>query len=319
MRNNTLVSTISTKHHTIAINYNNHNLDLSYITSNIIAMRVPTSETLPLLQQYFYERHKNKIRVLSLCREDFNNFNKNLFAPLPYVIYPLIDHESPSIAEIDMICQDIDTYLKSDKDNTVVIHCHSGKGRTGLVIICYLLYSLMLDNIEQAHRLVNERRTDNNSCAKNPCQKRYVFYYERYLQLKKEKKITSVNDIKHETTITKLKVFVNEGNDQYDCVVVNNMKVIEVVEVDKEEKEVNIKVNGDVKLYFITKGMYGNSNKDIYSLFSMCEYMTSFNTFFEKEKSIIELNDKKDIDKIYKINSPSKYDKIKISIGLNNK
>ena len=101
--------------------------------------------------------------------------------------------------------------------------------------------------------------------------------------------------------------------------VVNNMKVIEVVEVDKEEKEVNIKVNGDVKLYFITKGMYGNSNKDIYSLFSMCEYMTSFNTFFEKEKSIIELNDKKDIDKIYKINSPSKYDKIKISIGLNNK
>ena len=47
--------------------------------------------------------------------------------------------------------------------------------------------------------------------------------------------------------------------------------------------------------------------------------MTSFNTFFEKEKSIIELNDKKDIDKIYKINSPSKYDKIKISIGLNNK
>ena len=39
MRNNTLVSTSSTKHHTISINYNNHNLDLSYITSNIIAAK----------------------------------------------------------------------------------------------------------------------------------------------------------------------------------------------------------------------------------------------------------------------------------------
>lgn len=314
MRNNT-IATSSTKHHTIAIKYNNYNLDLSYVTSNIIAMRVPTEETLPLLKNYFYERHKNKVRILSLCREDFNNFNNDLFSPLPYVIYPLIDHESPSIEEIETICKDIDTYLKSDKDNTVVIHCHSGKGRTGLIIICYLLYSMTFDNIEQAHKLVNEKRTDNNSCAKNPCQKRYVLYYERYLQLKKEKKISNVNDLSHWSTITKIKVDLNDN--VYDCVIVNNMKVIEVIEIDNKEKEVNIRVNGDVKLYFIIKGMYNNN--DIYSLFSLCEFMTTFNTYFEKERSVIELNDKKDIDKIYKVKSPSKYDKIKIVIGLNNK
>jgi phosphatidylinositol-3,4,5-trisphosphate 3-phosphatase/dual-specificity protein phosphatase PTEN len=37
-------------------------------------------------------------------------------------------------------CQDIDRYLTLHPSNLVAIHCKAGKGRTGLLIACYLLY-----------------------------------------------------------------------------------------------------------------------------------------------------------------------------------
>jgi len=31
-------------------------------------------------------------------------------------------------------------FLQANPDNVVAVHCKDGKGRTGLIIVCYLLY-----------------------------------------------------------------------------------------------------------------------------------------------------------------------------------
>ena len=38
------------------------------------------------------------------------------------------------------MCLVFDGTQQNDPDNIVAVHCKAGKGRTGLIIVCYLLY-----------------------------------------------------------------------------------------------------------------------------------------------------------------------------------
>jgi len=44
----------------------------------------------------------------------------------------------------------VDRFLEEDEQNVVVIHCIAGKGRTGTVIACYLLYKSFYTAPEEA-------------------------------------------------------------------------------------------------------------------------------------------------------------------------
>lgn len=51
-----------------------------------------------------------------------------------------MDHNAPAFELLLPCCAHMHSYLQNDQDNIVAVHCKAGKGRTGLIIVCYLLY-----------------------------------------------------------------------------------------------------------------------------------------------------------------------------------
>jgi phosphatidylinositol-3,4,5-trisphosphate 3-phosphatase/dual-specificity protein phosphatase PTEN len=64
----------------------------------------------------------------------------------------------------------------------VAINCRAGKGRTGTVICCYLLFSGRFDNVEDAFDYYSKKRFNAGEGVTQPSQKRYVYYFYQLLQ-----------------------------------------------------------------------------------------------------------------------------------------
>ena len=47
------------------------------------------------------------------------------------------------------------------KEPVVAIHCKAGKGRTGLIICCFLLFTEVFDSVEEAISHYDQTRTKN--------------------------------------------------------------------------------------------------------------------------------------------------------------
>lgn len=52
-------------------------------------------------------------------------------------------------------------------ENVVVIHCLAGKGRTGTVICCYLLYSGRFNNVNDALNYYGKKRFHGEGLSVN--------------------------------------------------------------------------------------------------------------------------------------------------------
>jgi phosphatidylinositol-3,4,5-trisphosphate 3-phosphatase/dual-specificity protein phosphatase PTEN len=162
-------------------------LDLSYITKRIIAMGFPSEkrEALyrnPLSEVYrFFEKlHENNYYIYNLCAEKERIYDPSKFHGR-VKHFPFYDHNAPPINLIDECCKDIKNWL-DDPGHMVGIHCKAGKGRTGLIICCYLMFDGICATSEEALIYYGNQRTIDGKGVTIASQKRYIRYYERVLK-----------------------------------------------------------------------------------------------------------------------------------------
>ncbi|CAG7889800.1 unnamed protein product [Brassica rapa] len=168
-------------------------LDLTYITENIIAMGFPAGDMSSGFFGYvegFYRnqmeevisfletQHKGKYKVYNLCSERL--YDVSLFEG-KVASFPFDDHNCPPIHLITSFCQSAYSWLKEDIENVVAVHCKAGMARTGLMICSLLLYLKFFPTAEECMDFYNQKRCVDAKGLVLPSQIRYVKYFERIL------------------------------------------------------------------------------------------------------------------------------------------
>jgi len=159
-------------------------LDLTYITKNVIAMGFPSSGTeavyrnpLPEVLKFFAFFHPNQYKVYNLCIE--KQYPANTF-PLQ-ACFPHYDHNPPPFKTLVDFCEDARMYLEENPSAVIAVHCKAGKGRTGTAIASYLCMKECA-TAEDAMNLFGKARTSNNKGVTIPSQHRLVTYYATYVK-----------------------------------------------------------------------------------------------------------------------------------------
>ncbi|GAB4846950.1 Phosphatidylinositol 3,4,5-trisphosphate 3-phosphatase and protein-tyrosine-phosphatase pten2a, variant 2 [Ancistrocladus abbreviatus] len=169
-------------------------LDMTYITENIIAMGFPAGDlssgifgyvegfyrnNMDEVIRFFETHHKGKYKVYNLCSERL--YDASLFQGKA-ASFPFDDHNCPPLHLISSFCQSAYSWLKEDIENVVVVHCKAGMGRTGLMISSLLLYLKFCPTAEESIDCFNQKRCIDGKGLVLPSQIRYVRYFERILR-----------------------------------------------------------------------------------------------------------------------------------------
>ena len=167
----------------------NFDLDMSYITDRVIAMGYPSigcetvyRNALTDVVDFFHRKHNDNVKIYNLCLEKDRIYNKNLFSKSQVGLFPATDHNPCPIKLILEFCIDICLFLLKNKNSVAAVHCKAGKGRTGVMICSYLVFSHLCESSEKAFRYYARIRTKDNTGVTIPSQKRYIKYFETFLQ-----------------------------------------------------------------------------------------------------------------------------------------
>lgn len=160
-------------------------LDLTYINDRIIAMGYPADHMEAIyrnkiedVQRMLEKNHTGCYKIYNLCSE--RSYDHKRFPY--YSVYPFKDHNPPDIELITAFCRDVDEHLRANCKNVVAVHCKAGKGRTGTMICCYLLYSRQFQTADEALHYYAQRRTSDEKGVTIPSQRRYVEYFATLLR-----------------------------------------------------------------------------------------------------------------------------------------
>lgn len=79
-------------------------------------------------------------------------------------------------------CKNVSEFLDASEHNVAGIHCKAGKGRTGVMISCYLVYSGYCKTAREALVYYGTVRTKNHKGVTIPSQIRYVYYFDHFMR-----------------------------------------------------------------------------------------------------------------------------------------
>ncbi|KAI4298492.1 hypothetical protein L6164_032043 [Bauhinia variegata] len=168
-------------------------LDMTYITENIIAMGFPAGDMssgffgyvegfyrnhMEEVIKFFETHHKDKYKVYNLCSERL--YDASLLEG-KVASFPFDDHNCPPVQLIISFCHSAYSWLKEDIENIVVVHCKAGMARTGLMISSLLLFLKFFPTAEESIDYYNQKRCFDGKGLILPSQIRYVKYFERVL------------------------------------------------------------------------------------------------------------------------------------------
>ncbi|KAG8230441.1 hypothetical protein J437_LFUL014705 [Ladona fulva] len=268
----------------IRLKQDGFNLDLTYIMDNVIAMGFPAEKLEGVYRnhiddvvKFLEEKHKDHYKIYNLCSErkyDINKFRKMV------ATYPFDDHNPPKIELIKPFCADVHEWLSKDKRNVAAVHCKAGKGRTGVMICCYLLHGKYFSTADEALKHYDGMRTRDKKGVTIPSQKRYVGYYATLIQ--KNLNYTPVTLLLKEIHLEPLPA-CNGGQGCLQFVVSQSSTKVhsQVYEVKKGTTSMLIRIDryvplqGDIKVEFFNKPKLMRKEK----LFQFW-----FNTFFVTEE-----------------------------------
>lgn len=103
------------------------------------------------VKRFFTENHAKGYKIYNLCSErkyDPGYFRLNSVNEE----FSFDDHNPPPFDIIFEFCKDCFKFLDQDPNNVVAIHCKAGKGRTGVMICCYLVFA--------GHQLISDGKVD---------------------------------------------------------------------------------------------------------------------------------------------------------------
>nr|KAF6470469.1 tensin 3 [Molossus molossus] len=154
-------------------------LDLTYVTERIIAVSFPAGcseesylHSLQEVTRMLRSKHGDNYLVLNLSgkRCDLTKLNPKILD----VGWPEL--HAPPLDKVCTICKAQESWLNSDPQHVVVIHCRGEKGRIGVVISSYMHFTNVSASADQAlDRFAMKRYHDDKvSALMQPSQKRYV-------------------------------------------------------------------------------------------------------------------------------------------------
>ena len=164
-----------------------YDLDLAYIGERIIAMGYPAfgfescyRNAFTDVKSFLDKHHGKKYWVYNLCSE--RSYDPSAFEGR-VSCFPFEDHNPPSFDQIRQFCIHAKDFLDKDPENIVVVHCKAGKGRTGVMICALLIHMRTCPTAIEALQSYGRQRTNDDKGVTIPSQRRYVLYYEKYLNM----------------------------------------------------------------------------------------------------------------------------------------
>lgn len=278
-----------------------YDLDLTYITTNIIAMSFPSKGKAALYRnkiesvaRFFDEKHadENKINfmIYDLCSEqdyDVRPFHGHVRR------YPIDDHNVPAVSQMQDLVDDASEWLKGEMGRVVAIHCKGGKGRTGTMICALLIDQGLFKDAAKSLHYFGERRTDYNvgkhfQGVETYSQIRYVHYFQK-MQSNSLKTLPSSPLMVTNITLTGLRNIGKGNGSDFVMTIFNKDQVLvwnfscpsncsTTYNPTQDRLDIELKIPPTVDSD--TKFMFENSSSSVPRGYDNCAFFFWLHTFF---------------------------------------